>query len=211
MTQMKQGIISLGLLSLMGLPAMGRTIDRPAYSQPPQCPTASDSVDPVTIEGDVSRVKDQLLIQLSDNRIFALKSVKRQTQDDLNHLETGDHLIGLGYVQGLKKIIWMDDLEMVGVRRVLGNWKERSRMRTFEFRDFTSLNVSEGKSDPGVTINYRLVPDKKNQWTIFLSAEKSLRVGTMTYAPDRMNIQLVDLNSGSITEEFNLSPQREDR
>jgi len=160
--------------------------------------------DPVTIEGDIIKEYKVVNIQLSDKKIYELKSAKRQTQLDISHLENGDHIIGLGGIS--QKEILLEDLEMVGVRRVLGSWSEYIQRKLFEFRDFYTLRVRELTGEPSQNLNYRLVPDRKNEWTIFLSNNSTVKVGTLKYSADFMKIELVDLESGQITEQFNLSP-----
>ncbi len=194
---MKQGIISLILLLTLSAGASDGT-------------DVYDVADPVTIEGSILRSKDKIQIKLPDDRVFDLQSSKRQTQDDIGHLENGDHLIGLGRLQTARKIIMLEDLEMVGIRRVLGPWQETAKRKIFQFHDFTSVSVKE-LAGVDQNLNYRLVPDQKDTWTIFLSSNTSVKVGTLKYNPTSMKMEFIDLNSGKVTEQFNLSPHQTKR
>ncbi len=107
----------------------------------------------------------------------------------------------------VKKVILLDMLEMVGIKKVLGSWAESRKRKLFDFHDFTNLSVKNADST-GVSLAYRLVPDKKDQWTIFLSGNYAVRMGTLKYLPRSLNIELIDLESGTVGERYYLSKKQ---
>jgi hypothetical protein len=58
-----------------------------------------------------------------------------------------------------------------------------------------------------VSLNYRLVPDQKDQWTIFVSSDTAVRTGTLEFIGNKIKIEIIDLSSGKVSEQFNLSLQ----
>ena len=198
---MKQGIISFFLLSTLIAPV--------ARSEKHKWPT--ETGDAVTIEGNVFRTTDGSLVLQYLNRNFTLKSSKRPCQDDLNNLQTGDHLVGLGHVQYIKRLIWMEEIELVGIHRVLGEWNEPNKHKRFDFQDFTSVNVSDSFKQGGQNLNYRLLPDKRDEWTIFLSGDDSVKVGTIRYTGksngsqiEKLHLELVNVQTGRVSERYDL-------
>lgn len=175
-----------------------------AYAQSQDRPLENEDL--VTVEGEITRDKTGVLkITLPTSKEFEIKSAKRQCQEDLSHLDTGDHLVGLGRIQSIKKLIWLDEVEMVGIKKVLGNWDDARQRKRFQFRDFTSLDVSDLARVRGQSLNYRLVPDKKDEWTIFLSTDTTVKVGTMKYLPSKISLEVIDMKTGQVGEQYNLN------
>lgn len=176
------------------------------------------NVTPVTVEGSVFRgIEGGLYVQLANKNTYELKAAKRHTLEDLNHLENGDHIIGLG--QTNEKTIVLEELEMVGVKKIVGTWRDSTNRKQFRFLDFTTLNITENITDnnaapytksnrvrSGEHLNYRLVPDKKNEWAFFLTSNSPAKTGTLKYNDrNQLIIQLLDLDTGQVNEEYFLT------
>jgi hypothetical protein len=122
---------------LFGVFFLANVLSCAAYAQTDW--QSSEYGEPVTIEGTVSRDPIGLKIKLSDKSIYDLLSGRRQTQEDLDHLESGDHVIGLGRLLVSKKQIYLDDLEMVGIKKSSVNGAKLTKKR---FLSFTTLRTS---------------------------------------------------------------------
>ncbi|MGE3974535.1 MAG: hypothetical protein AB7F59_08425 [Bdellovibrionales bacterium] len=160
------------------------------------------------IEGRIVRYPQDfdVYIQLNDTpNILPIRSPYRESQADLEHLEAGDWISGRGFIAD--GYVRLESLELIGIRKILGKWNELSDRSVFHFQDFNSLSV-EYLSNNNKSIErfkYRLAPDKKDEWTVFLSEPTGVHLGSIQYLQNKMLFHLIDVSTGKIVQTFDLS------
>lgn len=161
-----------------------------------------------TVEGNISRGSDgKLRITLPDKNVYELKTLRRSTREDLDHLDDGDRLVATGEIQNQRKIVWVEDVEMVGIRKILGAWRDSKKKKNYLFRDFNSVTESDSKNQ-GQHSNYHLLPDKKDEWTLFLSGQ-SIKMGSILLRGKMMRIEFIDMETREVSEQFLLTPRNQ--
>ena len=71
----------------------------------------------------------------------------------------------------------------------------------FSFNDFETLTIInlKPKTSPSVGVaTYNLLPNSKNEWTIFIADSKSVLVGNLIYKDRVLHLDLLDPDSGKV-------------
>jgi len=131
---------------------------------------------------------------------------------DLSKLRDGDFIIGSGTLNANEKTVLLEAIESVGLQEVLGIWRA-DNWDVFEFRDFSRLNLYRPTADPGRAIrlakihelSYVLAPERGDSYSIFLSDDRSVQVGTLKVRDKNILLSVFD-TSGRIMSNISLSP-----
>lgn len=136
---------------------------------------------------------------------------------DLRKLSSGDFVVGRGTIQVQQKTARLESIETLGLRQLLGSWKS-SRWEVYEFRDFNRMtlyipavrNYSLAIAVPlkkAQEFSYFLAPEQDNRYSIFLMAEdKTITTGSIEVQDGRIQLSVIDSQTGEIRENISLSP-----
>jgi len=160
-----------------------------------------------TIQGTVIRgYQNELFLQLSPTKSLPLKSPYLDIQSDLDLLENGDYIIGTGEIRDLQGLAVINDLEIVGIKRLLGAYKDINQKVRLNIRDFFNLSIYP-KDGSEEHLSYRLTPLKKNTWHIFVSRGMDVELGEISYLKNQLTIDYVDVDTGEVSKSYHLYPQ----
>lgn len=131
---------------------------------------------------------------------------------DLSKLRDGDFIIGSGTLNASEKTVLLEAIESVGLQEILGIWRADNR-DVFEFRDFNRLNLYRPTANPSHMISlakihelsYVLAPERGDSYSIFLSDDRSVQVGTLKVRDKNILLSVFD-TSGRIISNISLSP-----
>lgn len=131
----------------------------------------------------------------------------------LKSLRDGDFITARGQHFQKEGAVIIDAIESVGLRELLGIWTT-AQWQIFEFRDFNRLNLyMDLQKWPGLlninesrAMDYFLAPASGNRYSIFMSDDQSVLVGTLEVTTDRIDLTLFDSRTGRPSENISLSP-----
>jgi hypothetical protein len=161
-----------------------------------------------SIEGEIVRVpgKTTVYVLLAGRKTpLPIRSAYRETQSDLEHLESGDYILGRGEIIS-RTFVSIETLELIGIKKILGRWNERSKKSVFHFQNFNTLAVEQIRNGEKFTeyVKYRLAPDEKDMWTIFLAEQEGVHLGHLKYIKNNIRMELIDVSTGEVIQSFDL-------
>lgn len=131
---------------------------------------------------------------------------------ELSNLRTGDFLVARGEIEALDYVVRIDTIESVGLKELIGPWSSVN-FEVYEFEDFSRLNLyAPTKDDSGVTLSktaefkYVLAPDQGSRYSIFLSDNRSVAVGTLEFKAQKVKLSVIDPKTGRASQNISLSP-----
>lgn len=146
------------------------------------------------VEGHVQIKDGQMLLVDAIQQARPLVAGNDTVDVDLQALEAGDFVVGQGEFTSQKVVLHA--VEFIGLRRLLGRWLDRDNNLIFDFQNFSNATI---RSVSGVTqIQYALIPDQANRWTIFLGNQSAVRVGILTHYQKLVRIDLINTQTGAI-------------
>lgn len=131
----------------------------------------------------------------------------------LRNLKDGDFIIGSGTVKTTEKLVVLDSLESVGLQELLGVWRT-AEWQVFEFRDFNRLNLYKATPETYRPVGlsklreyaYVLAPEQGDRYSIFLSDDQSVHVGSLEVSATKVQMTVFDPDTGRVAESISLSP-----
>lgn len=135
-------------------------------------------------------------------------------KDVLEKLSTGDFLSGGFEYDTNNRLYWLDTVESVGLRSLLGSWYEEGTL--FRFESFNRLRVlsSVASLEGGIfssriyskDFNYSLSPSSGDRaWIAFLSDRQSTYYSTLENFALSIRIKMYDADSGKLMKVHNLT------
>lgn len=153
-----------------------------------------------------------LVMNSAPTELWRIEGLSEQVTSQVKGLQEGDLLSATGELHLANKTAYVETVDFVGLKRILGHWESKDGYRIF-FKDFRSAIVEQKQPlpwnpDEEKTVNlvYAILPLKESNWSLFMSNRKTVRVGTLTVNETNLSIQLVDQRTGKITEDISLSP-----
>lgn len=142
--------------------------------------------------------------------LYQIDSKNILIQGTLLRLRHGDYLVARGSIDELTQSIDIEAIESLGLKELIGAWAS-SRLEVYEFQDFTKLNLYVPNADRNAIVqagqfNYAVAPDKGTRYTIFLSDNNSVIVGSIELKKQRLKLQMIDPKTGRVSENISLSP-----
>jgi hypothetical protein len=167
-------------------------------------------------EGQVSIVNGQaMLIADGATDSWKIQGTSDQVISQLNTLQDGDYLSATGELNEAHQTAFVETVDFVGLKRILGRWVSKDGY-SINFIDFRTAVVEQKQDlpwDPAgkkVDLVYAMLPLKEQNWSLFMSNRKTVRIGTLSIEEKAkvkaLSIQLVDQRTGQITEDISLSP-----
>lgn len=161
---------------------------------------------------DTTRGTLDLVIQTpgSKNAVFQLDATNPNIMGDLARLKQGDFLAARGTVDAINHTVHIESIESLGLAVLLGAWATM-KLEVYEFEDFTKMNLYLPNSSRSAVIragvfNYAVAPDQGNRYTIFLSDDRSVTVGSIEFKNQRLKLTVLDPKTGRVSENISLSP-----
>ena len=135
-------------------------------------------------------------------------------QASLNKLKAGDYLVARGTVDRNAQSAQVEAIESLGLQALVGAWTS-DRHEVYDFRDFSTLTLyvpdaPEGDAKKSVVkageFHYAVTPDEGAQYSIFLSGNESVTIGSIEFKKSRLMLKVVDPQTGEVSSELSLSP-----
>jgi hypothetical protein len=159
---------------------------------------------PNNITGHIHFRNGSRVLIAPDFQVYDITPANKDVAEDIGNLEPGDFLEGHGEIQEHRVVI--EAVEFIGLRRLLGHWVDHSNKIQIDFNDFSNA-VVKSLNEPKVTaLQYALIPDQVNQWTIFLGDREKVSVGILTHVEKRVQIDVIDTETGHIEKTIRLQP-----
>jgi predicted transcriptional regulator of viral defense system len=164
----------------------------------------------VAIQGLIDTADGKLTLVTKYDIAYVLDSPNPDVKSDLERLRQGDYLAARGNVDELNHLITVEAIESLGLRELLGAWSS-SRLEVYEFQDFTRLNLyvpnsTRNKVEIAGKYNYAVAPDHGDRYSIFLSDNRSVLVGTLEFKNQRLQLTVLDPKTGRVSQNISLSP-----
>ena len=165
-------------------------------------------------EGQVVIRNSQAFLVMSSapTELWKIEGLSDQVNSQVKGLEGGDLLSATGELSKLNKTAYIETVDFVGLKRILGRWESQDGFRIY-FKDFRSAVVEQKQPLPWnpeeektLDLVYAILPLKDENWSLFMSNRKTVRVGTLSIQAKVLSIQLVDQRTGKVTEDISLSP-----
>jgi hypothetical protein len=143
---------------------------------------------------------------------YLLSPVTSGIREEVRRLQTGDYVSGSGRIDNDKRIIALDLINVVGLKKLLGIWRTAD-WNVFEFRDFSRLYLYarfQGSSSLSHfekrNLSYTLAPEASGSWSIFLSDNRTVHVGTLSINDRDVHLEVFDVDTGDVRENIQLFP-----
>ncbi len=140
-----------------------------------------------------------------------ISTVTPQLQNNLSRLKDGDFIVARGTIGADQKTVQIQSIENLGLAALVGSWiTERSEV--YEFRDFSQLTLYVPAADghsPAVKagdFNYAVTPDQGARYSIFVSNNLSVTLGSIEFRRSRLKLTVLDPQTGQVSSEMILSP-----
>lgn len=166
-------------------------------------------------EGQVSIVNGQATIVAEGfQEVWKIEGTSDQVKEQLSTLHDGDYLSATGELNKAHQTAFVETVDFVGLKRILGRWVSKDGY-SINFIDFRTAVVEQKQElpwDPAgkkVDLVYAILPLKEENWSLFMSNRKTVRIGTLSIQKNALSIELVDQRTGKITEDISLSPSTE--
>ncbi len=168
------------------------------------------SVEETTFEGLFYKSSGQYYFKdFSSQEILKLSPKDRFVRQDLARLDSGDALMGSGYIDRSQEVLFFSAVHFVGLAKMLGIWRSDSNT-LFEFVDFNKFNIYEPKNEVAVTSNrpsrylpiksyqYSVAPNAQEKWSILINDDTSINAGRLEVTNSTLAIDLIDPNTGEV-------------
>ncbi len=156
-----------------------------------------------------------LVMSSAPTEFWRIEGLSDQVTSQVKGLEEGDLLSATGELHLASKTAYVETVDFVGLKRILGRWESKDGYRIY-FKNFRSAVVEQKQPLPWnpneektVDLVYAILPLKDSNWSLFMSNRKTVRVGTLSIHESKIAIQLVDQRTGKVTEDISLSPSVE--
>jgi hypothetical protein len=134
---------------------------------------------------------------------FKLLAENSGVTEQLKKLESQDVLQGTAVIGAGSEMI-LHSVDFVGLRKLLGNWKSDSVMVRFSSFVDVSLYSQEKRGN----FKYVLAPSTGSQWTMFLTDENRVAMGTLVMlSSEKAMVTIRDAN-GQVAKTFPLTKIR---
>ena len=164
----------------------------------------------VTVRGLIDAANGRLQLVTKYDEMYLLDTLNQQVRYDLQRLRQGDYLVARGTVDEVRKIVVVEAIENLGLRELIGMWSS-AKSEVYEFQDFTRLNLYlPNQQRDSVEIagqyNYAVAPDQGDRYSIFLSDNRSVLVGSIEFKNQRLQLTVLDPKTGRVQQNVSLSP-----
>jgi hypothetical protein len=161
---------------------------------------------------------DIYLLIKPDQPALKIQTLTPALMTDLQNLKTGDFIVGRGTLPTAistpdqQNVVQLESIESVGLTELLGSWRS-DNWEVFEFKDFTQLNLYQptpNLSGPALQktgqFQYVLAPDQGDRYSIFLSDDHSIQVGSIEFNSTGIALTVFDSQTGKVSQNISLSP-----
>lgn len=144
-----------------------------------------------------------------EGKIIRMIPRDRFVQQDLTRLDSGDALMGSGYVDRSQNVLFLSAVHFVGLSKMLGVWRTDSKT-LFEFVDFNKFNIYEQKSGnaetaqlpsgylPVKSYQYSVAPNPRENWSILINDDTTINAGRLEVTNSTLSIDLINPNTGEV-------------
>jgi hypothetical protein len=166
-----------------------------------------------TVEGILKTLSGVKFLQLKNSQILPLHPGNEQTSQELDRIQEGDFLFGIGNVDFSARKVHLYSIEKVGLKKLLGSWRS-DQGGIFAFKSFSQVVLFEQQLQPhsindaalpGHRLRYHVSPSTGSSWSIFLVGRNEVLVGRFRFFGDRLKMYFIDESSGTITQRLTLT------
>ena len=168
-----------------------------------------------SLRGFIQKSSGQRYLEVqNDNGTKSLLQITTTTEPvrtSLNKLKAGDYLVARGTVDIESKSVQVEAIESLGLHALVGAWTS-DRREVYDFRDFSRLTLYIPSGDAKTNVvkagefRYAVTPDQGAQYSIFLSDNQSVTIGSIEFKKSRLMLKVVDPSTGEVSSELSLSP-----
>lgn len=139
---------------------------------------------------------------------LSLQSSSTRTLIQIGRLNTGDFLAASGSVDSEQNIAFVNSIDYVGLKKLLGRWKT-SNGQLFEFASFQDLYIYKSRPVATSVFRYSAAPSNGDSWTLLLSDSHKKRtlIANVTFGRANASLKLIDSETGAIAETLRLVRQ----
>lgn len=176
------------------------------------CAAQTVCADP--LHGFIERHSGQRFLRVANDdeteSVLAISTVTPELQTNLNKLKDGDFIVARGSVSVDGQSVQIQSIESLGLAALVGTWMNE-RFDVYEFQDFSQLNLyvhADGQDQvvKAGEFHYAVTPEQGSRYSIFLSNDQSVTIGSIQFKKARLKLTLIDPQTGSVTSEMTLSP-----
>lgn len=206
-------VLTLAVLALYTLPEMQRLPRTLIQMLIFFCALASAGTafaQATAIRGLIDTSSGSLAVLTREGVHYHLTTASAQVKAGLVRLQQGDFLVARGSIDELSRRVRIEAIESLGLKTLIGTWTSE-RSEVYEFRDFTRLNLyipDQGwkKIEIAGQYHYSVAPDRGSRYSIFLSDNKSVLVGSFEFKERNLHLTLLDPKTGRVSQNISLSP-----
>lgn len=137
-------------------------------------------------------------------------------RQDLAKLDSGDTLLGSGYINEDNSTLQLSSVHFVGLSKMLGVWRLKTTNALFEFINFSTMTVyqqqdadqeirkNHGNYQPIKSYQYSVAPNTAEKWSILISDESSVNTGRLEVTNTTIEINLIDPQTGQVVNTLTL-------
>lgn len=168
-----------------------------------------------SFSGELIQLQGNLFLSLPQkcNR-YRLLPKNNEASAHLRKLGSGDVITATGLLDHQNCQAFVESVEYVGLRRLLGYWYSKSGIITV--RDYSSLSfypvskahlpgpLAEQTGDP-ITYRYSVTPSGGKEWVVFLSNAQGTSFATLRFAGRTVTMKIFDPETGDLHQTLRLS------
>ncbi len=165
-----------------------------------------------SFNGVLTKTQNDTFISLTKNssQLFKVKSVTVEASDSLQKLETGDLISANGNIDTTNRVIQLESIDYVGLKKILGLWVSDSNLMNFStFNNLSIYPLLSKKrllaASPKTDLQYSVAPYKGNEWAVFLSSKTSTIFATIVVDNDSAVMKIFDTDTGENTRTIRLN------
>lgn len=151
-----------------------------------------------------------ITITKDSTQLFKVKAVTVEATDSMQKLETGDLISANGNIDCDNKVIQLESIDYVGLKKILGLWVSDSNLMNFStFNNLSIYPLLSKKrllaASPKTDLQYSVAPYKGNEWAVFLSSKTSTIFATIAVDNDSAVMKIFDTDTGENTRTIRLT------
>lgn len=150
----------------------------------------------------------QYLVDNGISKAFVIKPSNQNIEKVLFRLNNFDRVSGQANTNS-ENIVILESIDFVSLRKLLGSWSTNNHKNQIIFSDHNTLLWIE--NDEVIRKNYYLAPGPHDSWMLFMSDLNKVTMSRLVIEESpsniRLNIEVLDPNSGDIMEKLVLDRQ----
>ncbi|MCX7977697.1 MAG: hypothetical protein N2578_01705 [Bdellovibrionaceae bacterium] len=161
----------------------------------------------VPVTGTIVNLPTGKGIELPEGKQLVVRTENEDIRRQISYLEAGDVMAGTGRIEG--RVITLEGLDFVGLRKVLGYWTANETL--VNFSSFSDVRVIAFQKTPENSLRrierrfkYSLSPGSGREWIIFVSDDQSTLLGSISVRQSSATVRFFNPETGELEDSFTL-------